>query len=503
VPEKNKIEQVVIVGGGTAGWITAALLIKVLGRAIKIKLVESEEIGTIGVGEATIPPLQKLNRVLGLNEAQFVKATQGSFKLGIDFVNWTRIGERYMHTFGMLGKDVRFCDFVSLWRRSHDGEDGHDLWDYSFNYQAAKQNKFAKIPKDKRNGLGDLGYAYHFDAGLYAKFLRGYSEQRGVTRIEGKIDRVNKDKKTGFISSVHLDDGQEIDGDFFIDCSGMRSLLLGETLGSEFEDWGEWLPCDRALAVQSKNQGEPPPYTVSTAEVAGWQWRIPLQHRTGNGLVFSSKYLSEDDARKILLKNLEGEPIGEPRLIKFRTGMRKEQWKANCVAIGLAGGFIEPLESTSIHFIQRAVFKLLDKFPHRGIQPEEVNQYNREFRREFYNVRDFIILHYHLNQRDEEFWVKCREMDIPDSLRRKIEIFRTTGKVFKDQDVLFTHHSWYQVMLGQGIFPEDYHAFADTASPEDLKSMLDKLKMDIDKQVARLPTHQNFISRFCPAKPMD
>lgn len=500
---KCKIEQVVIVGGGTAGWIAAALLVKVLGRAIKIKLIESEEIGTIGVGEATIPPLQKLNRVLGLNEAQFVSATQGSFKLGIDFVNWTRIGERYMHTFGTIGKDARFCDFVSLWRRSLDENKADSLWDYSLNYQAARQNRFAKIPREQRGILGNLAYAYHFDAGLYARFLRAYSEKRGVSRVEGKVDKVNKDKDTGFISSVCLEDGQEIAADFFIDCSGMRSLLLGEALGSEFEDWGEWLLCDRALAVQSRNQGEPPPYTVSTAEAAGWQWRIPLQHRTGNGLVYSSQYMSEDEARETLLKNLQGEPMGEPRLIKFRTGMRKEQWKANCVAIGLAGGFIEPLESTSIHFIQRALFKLLDKFPHRGIQPEEVNQYNQEFAREFYNVRDFIILHYHLNQRDEEFWVKCREMEIPDSLRRKIEIFRTTGKVYRDPEVLFTQHSWYQVMLGQGVMPEDYHPFADTASPEELNTMLEKLRTDIERQVSRLSSHQDFINRYCPARAMD
>lgn len=497
----ERIERVVIVGGGTSGWISAALISKVFGRTLKITLIESDQIGTIGVGEATIPPLLKLNRVLGLNEAKFVAETQGSFKLGIEFENWTRIGERYMHTFGGLGKDTRFCDFPSLWRRSLDGKNGADLWDYSLNYQAAHQNKFAKIPKDKRMGLGNLAYAYHFDAGLYAKFLRQYSERLGVARIEGKIDQVNQNKETGYIESLHLDNGQVVEGDFFIDCSGMRSLLIHGAMGVDFEDWGDWLPCDRAVTVQSKNVGPPPPYTVSSAQVAGWQWRIPLQHRTGNGLVHSSKYLSEDEARELLLKNLEGEPIGEPRFINFRTGMRKEQWHKNCVAVGLAGGFIEPLESTSIHFIQRAVFKLLDKFPRNGIKEEEVKQFNTEFAREFYNVRDFIILHYHLNDREEEFWVKCREMEIPDSLHHKIETFRKTGKVFRDPDVLFTHQSWYQVMVGQGVVPEDYHPFADTTSEEELDAMLLKLKGNINELVSKLPTHQQFINRFSPAKP--
>lgn len=499
--ENKKIQKVVIVGGGTAGWISAALISKVLGKTIDICLIESDQIGTIGVGEATIPPLQRLNRVLGINEAEFVAATQGTFKLGIEFENWTRIGERYMHTFGGLGKDGRFCDFVSLWRRGLDGGASQDLWDYSLNYQAAKSNKFAKMPKDKQMGLGNLGYAYHFDASLYAQYLRERSEQQGVVRIEGTIDKVNQNNDTGFIESLHLQGGETVEGDLFIDCSGMRSLLLGETLGVEFEDWQQWLPCDRAVAVQSENTGETVPYTVSSAQVAGWQWRIPLQHRTGNGLVYSSVFLSDDEAVALLLSNLKGKALAEPRVIKFRTGMRKQQWVKNCVAIGLAGGFIEPLESTSIHFIQRALFKLIDKFPRDGVKEEEINQYNREFEREYYNVRDFIIMHYHLNDRDDsEFWVQCRDMDIPDSLQRKLEIFRTTGKVFREEEVLFSHQSWYQVMLGQGIMPEDYHPLADSLSDQELEAMFANIRENITQLVSRLPSHQKFIDQYSPAQ---
>ncbi len=498
--QDNQINNIVIVGGGTSGWISAALLSQVLGKNLNITLVESDQIATIGVGEATIPPLMRLNKILDLDESNFVSSTQGSFKLGIDFVNWKRIGERYMHTFGKVGVDSKFCDFPSLWRRSLAEGRSSDFWDYSFHYQVARQNKFTKLPKNLKSILGKLPYAYHFDASLYAKLLKTYSEDRGVKRIEGIIEDVNKTKE-GFISSVRLENNQEIKGDFFIDCSGIRSLLLGKALNVEFEDWGEWLPCDSALAVQTKNIHAPPPYTVSTALPCGWQWRIPLQHRTGNGLVYSSCYWDVEEATKVLLENVEGEPINEPRLIKFRTGMRKEQWKNNCVGIGLAGGFIEPLESTSIHFIQRAVLKLINKFPRNGIKQAEINRFNRELHDEYYNVRDFIILHYHLNERDEEFWVKCREMDIPETLKEKIDIFHECGKNFADSEMLFSPSSWYQVMVGQGLMPKDYHPFADTFTEEQMENRLLRIKSAIELQVSKMSSHAEFIQKFCPARP--
>ncbi len=492
------IQTVVIVGGGTAGWVTAALLIKVLGNALKVRLIESEQIGTVGVGEATIPPILTLNQALGIDEAEFLRETKGTIKLGIEFENWKGRGDCYMHTFGNIGKDFPFCSFHHFWNRG--AMEGRDdtLWDYSLNFKAAKQNRFTKLERIERGNLQGLAYAYHFDAGLYAAYLRKFSERLGVVRTEGIIDEVALDAETGFIESVTLQGGERVAGDLFVDCTGFRGLLIEQHLNTGYEDWTHWLPCDRAVAVPCESVTPILPYTRSIAHDAGWQWRIPLQHRIGNGLVYCSKYLSEDEAASLLLANLDGEPLAEPRTLYFRTGRRNQQWRRNCVSIGLASGFLEPLESTSIHLIQSGVIRLLKHFPHAGINASEVDEYNRQSRQEWEYIRDFIILHYHLNERDDsQFWRECRRMEIPESLARRMELFRDTGKIFREQDELFTEIGWQQVMIGQGLVPRDYHPLVDALTKEQLDEFLDNVKGIIDETVPKLPTHEEFLARFC------
>jgi tryptophan halogenase len=494
----ENVKTVVIVGGGTAGWIAAALLIKILGNALKIKLVESEQIGIVGVGEATIPPILTLNKALGLDEAEFLRETRGAIKLGIEFVNWKQTGERYMHAFGNIGKDFPFCSFHHFWTRGLRNGRQDSLWDFSLNYQAAIQNRFAKLDRLEAGNLQGLAYAYHFDASLYAGYLRRFSERLGVERIEGLISSVSLNPASGFIESVSLQGGNTIAGDLFIDCSGFRGLLIEQQLHTGYEDWTHWLPCDRAIAVPSASTTPLTPYTRSTAHEAGWQWRIPLQHRTGNGMVFCSKYWSEDDATALLLQNLDGAQLAEPRLIRFRTGRRIRQWNKNCVSMGLASGFLEPLESTSIHMIQSGVIRLIKSFPHAGIYQSEMDEYNRQSKMEWEYIRDFIILHYHLNQRnDSEFWRECRNMQIPESLARRMELFKNTGKVFREQEELFTEIAWQQVMIGQGLVPEDYHPLVNALSREQLDEFLDNVKKIIDEAVRRLPDHAQFLQQYC------
>jgi tryptophan halogenase len=494
----QRTQTVVIVGGGTAGWITAALLIKILGNAVRIKLIESEQIGTVGVGEATIPPIQTLNKALGLDEADFLAATRGTIKLGIEFENWGRPGARYMHAFGAIGKDFPFCSFHHFWTRGVQLGRTDALWDFSLNYQAAKQNRFAKVERIEAGNLQGLVYAYHFDANLYAAYLRRFSERLGVERIEGLIDGATLNAGSGFIESVRLQDGRTIEGALFVDCSGFRGLLIEEQLESGYEDWTHWLPCDRAVAVPCKSVAPLEPYTRSIAREAGWQWRIPLEHRIGNGLVFCSRYLSEDDAASLLLANLDGPPLAEPRVLRFNTGRRKRQWNRNCVAIGLASGFLEPLESTSIHLIQADAIRLIKHFPHAGIEPAGIDEYNRQARIEWEYVRDFIILHYHLNRgSDSEFWRDCGRMQIPETLARRMELFRHTGRVFREQDELFTEVAWQQVMIGQGIVPRDYHPLVDALSKEQLDEFLNGVKNIVDEAVAGLPDHEEFLKNFC------
>jgi tryptophan 7-halogenase len=493
-----KVETVVIVGGGTAGWIAAALLIKILGNAVRIKLVESEQIGTVGVGEATIPPILTLNKALGLEEAEFLRATKGAIKLGIEFVNWKRRGDRYMHAFGAIGKDFPFCSFHHFWTRAHLEGRADSLWDYSLAYQSAIRNRFAKLERLQGANLPGLVYAYHFDASLYAGYLRRFSERLGVERIEGIIDEVGLNADDGFIRSVKLRGGPAIEGDLFVDCSGFRGLLIEQKLNVRYEDWSHWLPCDRAMAVPCGSVRPLTPYTRSTAHDAGWQWRIPLQHRIGNGMVYSSTHMSDDEARVLLLRNLDGAPLADPFVLRFRTGRRDLQWSRNCVSVGLSGGFLEPLESTSIHMIQSAVIRLIKHFPHAGFSQPEIDEYNRQSKMEWEYVRDFIILHYYLNQRDDsEFWRACSRMAVPDTLARRMELFKATGKVFREQDELFTEVAWQQVMIGQGLLPRDYHPLVDALSKDQLTDLLGNLRKIIDEAVASLPDHAQFLEQYC------
>lgn len=493
----------VIVGGGTAGWMTAALLAKTFGDTLSITLVESDAIGTVGVGEATIPPIQIYNQALGFDENDFICRTQGTIKLGIEFHDWGRAGERYMHAFGGIGHHHGLSPFVHYFLRARAAGSRDSLWDYSLNARAARAGKFGRLDRIEGTPLTGLNYAFHFDAGLYAKYLRAYAERAGVVRREGEIVAVSLREADGFIDSVTMDDGVKIGGELFVDCSGFRGLLIGEALKTRYIDWTHWLPCDRAIAVQSENVGEPRPYTQSIAHRAGWQWRIPLQHRTGNGHVFSSSHLSEDEATATLLANLEGRAITDPRVIRFTTGRRETFWAGNCVAIGLSSGFLEPLESTSIHLIQSAVVKLATLFPDRSFNPAYAEEYNRQVTGEFEGIRDFIIMHYHLNQRsDAGFWQSCREMTVPDSLARRINLFRETGRIFREQNELFHEVGWLQVMMGQNLSPARYDQMADALQAAELREFMANLKTIMKGVVSRLPSHADFIARNCAALPV-
>lgn len=487
-----KIQKVVIAGGGTAGWMAAASLGKLIGKTLDIILVESDEIGTVGVGEATIPTLLTLHELLKIKEQDFVTAIQGTFKLGISFEGWRDVGEDYIHSFGWTGKDSWAAGFQHFWLKGKKMGISEEFGKYCKEWAAAKRNRFAVLPNQ------GLNYAYHFDASLYAKFLRGIAEEHGVVRQEGKIQEVIQDSESGFIEAIKLESGQRIEGDLFLDCTGFRALLIEQTLKAGFDDWTHWLPCDGAVAVQTESIGPPIPYTRSIAREAGWQWKIPLQHRVGNGVVFSGEHWSDDEAVNKLLSNVEGKLLTDPRVIKFKTGQRMKHWHKNCVAVGLSCGFIEPLESTSIHLIQRSVIRLLQMFPYDGIREPDIEEYNQQMKFEIDNIRDFIILHYHVtNRTDTAFWRQCRDMEIPDSLQHRIELFRQSGRVFKLPTELFGENSWIQVMLGQGIEPEQYHPIVNMMSDEELERFLTGIHGSVDKLVDQLPEHQRFIDHYC------
>ena len=495
--EHKPIRKVVIAGGGTAGWMVAAALSKTLGKVLDVKLIESDEIGTVGVGEATIPPLVSFHRLLDISEQEFMAATQATFKLGIGFENWRDVGQNYIHSFGMTGKDHWTAGFQHFWLKGVSRELAGDYGDYCLELKAALESRFAHLP---RNGMN---YAFHMDAGLYAKFLRRFSEGYGAQRIEGKIAEVPVDAKTGFIKSVKLDSGVEIEGDLFIDCTGFRGLLIGNALHVGYEDWSHWLFCDSAIALQTESMGPALPYTRSIARESGWQWRIPLQHRVGNGMVYCSRYISDDKAKQTLLANIEGKVLTEPRVLKFRPGQRLKSWSRNCVAIGLSSGFIEPLESTSIHLIQRGITRLMQMFPGAGIRQSDIDEYNRQSWSEIEYVRDFIVLHYHVtNREDSPFWRSCRSMDIPPTLAHRINLFRETARVFRAPNELFAENSWIQVMLGQGIVPQQHHPAADLMGDAELGHFLGEIKMSVDRTVAQLPAHQAYVEQYCKASPM-
>lgn len=494
--ERRPVRRVVIAGGGTAGWMVAAGLSKTLGKILDIKLIESDEIGTVGVGEATIPTLINFHNLLEINEQEFMAATQATFKLGISFENWRNCKEDYIHSFGLTGLDHWSAGFQHFWLKGRERGLAGDYGDYCLELKASQAHRFAHLPG---NGMN---YAYHLDASRYARYLRKFSEPYGVQRIEGKIAKVNLDVATGDIASLLLDSGTLIEGDLFIDCTGFRALLLGETMKEEYEDWSHWLFCDSAIAVQTESVGPAIPLTRSIAHDAGWQWRIPLQHRVGNGIVFSSRYTDDDAARQTLLGNIEGKTLTDPRVIRFAPGQRRKTWRGNCVGIGLASGFLEPIESTSIHLIQRGVIRLLQMFPTNGIRHSDVDEYNFQTSSEIRHIRDFIILHYHAtNRRDTPFWRDAAAMDIPASLRHRIELFRETGRVFRIPNELFAENSWIQVMLGQGITPQQHHQTADLMGDEELGNFLNTIRDGVNRKVAQLPPHQAYMQTYCGAKP--
>ncbi len=493
--QAKPIKRVVIAGGGTAGWMVAAGLSKTLGKILDIKLIESDEIGTVGVGEATIPTLMNFHNLLEINEQEFMAATQATFKLGISFENWRNRNEDYIHSFGLTGTDHWTAGFQHFWHKGRERKLAGDYGDYCLELKAAQANRFAHLP---RNGMN---YAYHLDATSYAKYLRKFSQGFGVQRIEGKMTKVNQDPETGNITSLLLDSGTLIEGDLFIDCTGFRGLLIGETLKEEYEDWSHWLHCDSAIAVQTASVREAVPYTRSIAREAGWQWQIPLQHRVGNGIVFSSKHCTDDAARDTLLANIDGEVLTQPRVIKFKPGQRRNTWSHNCVAIGLASGFLEPIESTSIHLIQRGIIRLMQMFPTNGISQADIDEYNFQSRSEITHIRDFIVLHYHVtNRNDTPFWRGCREMSIPSSLRHRIALFRETGRVFRVPNEHFAENSWIQVMLGQGIMPAQHHQSADLMGDEELSQFLNGISSAVDNTVRQLPQHQAYMERYCGRK---
>lgn len=494
------ISNIVIVGGGTAGWIAAAAMARLLGPAMKITLIESEAIGTVGVGEATIPQIRRLNGVLGLDEKEFVKETRGTFKLGIEFNDWGHIGESYLHTFGDAGINLASLHFHHYWLRARAEGSEASLWDYSLHHKAAYDNRFGQLDRVGNTSMTGLAYAFHFDASLYARYLRKFAEANGVTRIEGKVADVTLAPETGHIASVTLERGDTIPGDLFIDCSGFRGLLIGQALGVGYQDWSQWLPCNGAVAVGCEATEPLLPYTKATARTAGWQWRIPLQHRTGNGHVFCDQFMSADDAVSVLTDNLDGAALGEPLRLKFTTGRRDKFWHKNCVALGLSSGFLEPLESTSIHLIQSNVSKLIELFPDKSFDPVNEAEYNRQVSHEYELIRDFLILHYHRTDReDSEFWRYCKNMSVPESLTQKMALFEGNGLLYKDAEDLFRESSWVQVMVGQGLMPRSFHAMANRLSSDQLERFLTDVQVLIDRATAELPQHADFIAAHCKA----
>jgi len=500
------IRRIVIVGGGTAGWMSAAALSKLLLRdeglgRWEIELVESDEIGIIGVGEATIPAIKAFNTAVGISEDEFLRETQGTFKLGIEFVNWGALGQRYFHGFSPIGQPLDGIAFHHHWLRLREAGLAAELDEYSINNMAPRRARFMRPRADMAGSpLAEIAHAFHFDAGRYARYLRRLGEQRGVTRTEGRIQSVQRDGESGLLTGLTLADGRVVQGDFFLDCSGLHALLIDKTLGVSFEDWTHWLPCDRAQAVPCESAATLLPYTRSIAHGAGWQWRIPLQHRIGNGHVYSSAFIGDDEAAATLLSHLDGQPLAPPRVIRFRTGRRKTPWVGNCLALGLSSGFLEPLESTSIHLVQSAITRFMDLFPHGRLDGADIAEYNRQAEFEMQRIRDFIVLHYKLTARgDTEFWNYCRTMPVPDTLQAKLELFASNARIYREGTELFTEASWLQVMLGQGLTPRGHHPLAGQRALAQVQAWADNLREVTRRCVDVMPPHADFIAANCAA----
>ncbi len=495
-----KIRNIVIVGGGTAGWMTASAMSKLLpDNDIRITLIESDAIGTVGVGEATIPHILYFNRLLGLDENDFMRRTNATFKAGIEFIDWGRKGDRYIHPFGPYGLNMEGIHFHHFWLRYHAMGKAPPLEHYSLMVQAARAGKFQRPDLERPNSpLATIAYAFQFDAGLYARYLRDIAEAEGVTRIEGTIKTVAQDAETGHVESVMLETGQVVAGDLFVDCSGFRGLLIEKTLRSGFIDWSHWLPCDRAVARACERTPELLPYTRATAKTAGWQWRIPLQSRTGNGHVYCSDFISDDAALDSLNEDLDQKAISDPNFLRFKAGVRRKPWTKNVVAIGLSSGFLEPLESTSIHLIQSAIARLMANFPDKTFNAPDIDYYNRRTLIEYEQVRDFIVLHYNATQRtDSPFWNHCRTMDIPATLAERLEIFRENARLYRHDEELFHEISWLAVLHGQNIRPKRYHPIADIMSAVELEKRMTHFEEVVARSVATMPSHGDFIARNC------
>jgi tryptophan halogenase len=493
----NAKTKVIVAGGGTAGWLTAYSLVTRLGKLLDITLVESDQIGTVGVGEATIPTMRTFHGLIGIDEKEFMAATQATFKLGIQFDNWGQQGDSFFHSFGEIGQRSWMAEFHEFWMEAKAQGFVGSLDEYCLELKAAKANKFSTMA-----GKKPVNFAYHMNATAYAAYLRGKSEKAGVKRIEGRIKHVQNDE-AGNISSLLLEDGKPVLGDVFIDCTGFRGLLIGDNLDVGYEDWSHWLAADSAIAVQTQAVEAPRPYTRAIAHSAGWQWRIPLQNRVGNGIVYASQFLSDDEAQDTLLANLTGQTITEPRQLRFKTGRRKKAWHKNCIAIGLSSGFLEPLESTSIHLVTTAILRLMKLFPFGGNTTMLAEQFNREAQLELETVRDFVILHYHQTQRnDSAFWDHYRSMAVPDSLVHRMAMFRENGYAWPDDVGLFRVDSWVQVMMGQGLMPKQHHGAGRVLPADGLKQQMMTLRNMIDNSVSQMPAHGDFIQSYCPAQDM-
>ncbi|WP_445776004.1 tryptophan halogenase family protein [Shewanella sp.] len=497
--KSNGIKKIIIVGGGTAGWMTAATFSKVLTNYdCQIVVIESDQIGTVSVGEATIPQIALFNKILGIDENEFIVKTQATFKLGIEFVNWKQKGHRYMHPFGRYGVDMDAIQFHHYWLKMYQQGKAPDIEKYSLEALAAKQGRFNRPQKMGNSPLSNIAYAFHFDATLYAKYLRNFATNNGVTRKEGKVVDVVLRHNDGFIESLRLEDGELIEGDLFIDCSGFKGLLIEGALKTGFNDWSDWLPCDRAVAMPCTSTEKIKPYTISTAQDAGWTWRIPLQHRIGNGYVYPSQFVSDDEAVALLTSQMETAPLSDPNFLRWTTGTRNKSWNKNCVAIGLSAGFIEPLESTGLHLIQLGIAKLLSLFPSKGFEQVEIDTYNQQLNLEMERIRDFVIMHYKVTNRDDTaFWRFCKNMSIPDYLKQKIELYQNNGRIFRQDNELFNEMSWLAVMHGQGLQPKGYHPLVDTLTEYEIDRRLKHIQSVIDKSVSIMPSQVDFINQHC------